>query len=439
MTLASPFALKSEGVSDLQSNASDHLRSPLGPGSGSKPRGLGIQYQGLDYFCRPTTIARALEKVYFANGVAPCSVPPSPSLPRLGTRSPEVGSTGLGSSQLSAAWIPIFEISRPSWFDDPSTTFATKTNTAEAGPKSHSSFPSATRSPLVGLFPNFNMYEETSRVVFFSDVVGPAHNVGNLGAGSQVLKDSQAGCSTALPSASPSGYSRLDYPLISSLSSLCESPSLTPSSSPSSEDKSSLDRNSETTSSLLSTDVESIGPSDRLLLTPRRCHQYTFPTVENLESSRTRSTAVEQQSLSIKEETDRASDVLDPLDSPLFNAHLGVGIEDLHRRAQHYRQRHPGQTIDRAWFSAFAGKLTREGKPMDEFRCYVFGCSQINQREDHILTHVSTHAGDRPFACRPQWVIHRPQFILVSADWTLLQLDNVPAPSRMQTARIEPT
>ncbi|TFY81808.1 hypothetical protein EWM64_g2199 [Hericium alpestre] len=86
-------------------------------------------------------------------------------------------------------------------------------------------------------------------------------------------------------------------------------------------------------------------------------------------------------------------------DTPVFDTHLGVGVDDLIRRADRYRRRFPGQEIERHWFLLYAGKLTEDGQAMDDYRCYVTGCSKTNKRRDHILVHVGSHVSERPFAC----------------------------------------
>ncbi|TFY72114.1 hypothetical protein EVG20_g911 [Dentipellis fragilis] len=86
-------------------------------------------------------------------------------------------------------------------------------------------------------------------------------------------------------------------------------------------------------------------------------------------------------------------------DTPVFNAHLGVSELDLVRRANRYRKRHPGQEIDRRWFLVYAGKLSSGGQPIEDYRCYIEGCSKTNKRRDHILVHVGSHVSERPFAC----------------------------------------
>ncbi|KAA1466300.1 hypothetical protein DENSPDRAFT_831107 [Dentipellis sp. KUC8613] len=94
-------------------------------------------------------------------------------------------------------------------------------------------------------------------------------------------------------------------------------------------------------------------------------------------------------------------------DTPVFNAHLGVSELDLVRRASRYRKRYPGQEIDRRWFLVYAGKLSSEGQPLEDYRCYVEGCSKTNKRRDHILVHVGSHVSERPFACSHWYVGHQ--------------------------------
>ncbi|PCH41140.1 hypothetical protein WOLCODRAFT_99912 [Wolfiporia cocos MD-104 SS10] len=85
--------------------------------------------------------------------------------------------------------------------------------------------------------------------------------------------------------------------------------------------------------------------------------------------------------------------------SPVLNAHLGIELEDLRRRAEDFRRRNPGLDIDKTWLQAYAGRLSQRGELLDDYRCYVNGCSQRNKRRDHILVHVGSHVEHRPFQC----------------------------------------
>lgn len=86
-------------------------------------------------------------------------------------------------------------------------------------------------------------------------------------------------------------------------------------------------------------------------------------------------------------------------DSPILNAHLGVHIDELVQNADRYRMRHPDCEIDKKWLLSYAGKLSERGELLDDYRCYVKGCTQVNRRRDHILVHVGSHVDQRPFAC----------------------------------------
>ncbi|KAF7983898.1 hypothetical protein HWV62_18262 [Athelia sp. TMB] len=85
--------------------------------------------------------------------------------------------------------------------------------------------------------------------------------------------------------------------------------------------------------------------------------------------------------------------------SPVLNAHAGIDLVDLLVKAARYRARCPGQDIDNNWLMAYAGKLTKEGALLDDFRCYVNGCNQTNKRRDHIVVHVGSHVDQRPYRC----------------------------------------
>ncbi|EAU84519.2 hypothetical protein CC1G_00038 [Coprinopsis cinerea okayama7 len=95
------------------------------------------------------------------------------------------------------------------------------------------------------------------------------------------------------------------------------------------------------------------------------------------------------------------SDHLPPIDlgSPVFDAHRGIELEDLKARAERYRLRNQGREYDKRWLLSFAGKLSNKGELIEEFRCYVVGCQQVNKRRDHILIHVGAHLDQRPFKC----------------------------------------
>lgn len=86
------------------------------------------------------------------------------------------------------------------------------------------------------------------------------------------------------------------------------------------------------------------------------------------------------------------------LGSPVLNAHAGISLEYLRRKADEYRTDNQCD-IDKNWLQAFAGRLSEHGELLNEFRCYVNGCDQTNRRRDHILVHVGSHVEHRPFSC----------------------------------------
>lgn len=94
-----------------------------------------------------------------------------------------------------------------------------------------------------------------------------------------------------------------------------------------------------------------------------------------------------------------SNDALVSPDTPMFNMHQGVSECDLQRRANRYRRRYPGRSLDRHWLSRYAGKLNKDGKAIEEYRCYISGCAQLNKRRDHIIVHICSHVNERPFAC----------------------------------------
>ncbi|KAH9951674.1 hypothetical protein B0H21DRAFT_801020 [Amylocystis lapponica] len=85
--------------------------------------------------------------------------------------------------------------------------------------------------------------------------------------------------------------------------------------------------------------------------------------------------------------------------SPVLNAHLGISLDDLRKRAEDFRQCNPGMELDKTWLQAFAGRLSQRGELLEDYRCYVIGCTQRNRRRDHILVHVGAHVEHRPFQC----------------------------------------
>lgn len=87
------------------------------------------------------------------------------------------------------------------------------------------------------------------------------------------------------------------------------------------------------------------------------------------------------------------------LGTPVFDAHRGVDIDELRLKAERYRLRNPGRIYDNNWLASFAGKLSDRGELINDYRCYVAGCTQVNKRRDHILIHIGSHLDQRPYAC----------------------------------------
>jgi len=98
-------------------------------------------------------------------------------------------------------------------------------------------------------------------------------------------------------------------------------------------------------------------------------------------------------------------------DTPVFNMHEGISEHDLQRRANRYRRRYPGRSLDRHWLLKYAGKLNKDGKAIEDYRCYITGCAQVNKRRDHIIVHICSHVNERPFACR-YWLLRFRSFSL---------------------------
>ena len=100
----------------------------------------------------------------------------------------------------------------------------------------------------------------------------------------------------------------------------------------------------------------------------------------------------------------RGLDLPVDLGTPVLDAHRGIEIEELKAKAERYRLRNQGRDYDKRWLISFAGKLFMRGELIEEFRCYITGCGQINKRRDHILIHVGAHLDQRPFKCRHWYV-----------------------------------
>ena len=96
-------------------------------------------------------------------------------------------------------------------------------------------------------------------------------------------------------------------------------------------------------------------------------------------------------------------------DTPVFNMHEGISEHDLQRRANRYRRRYPGRSLDRHWLLKYAGKLNKDGKAIEDYRCYITGCAQVNKRRDHIIVHICSHVNERPFSCR-YWLLRFRSF-----------------------------
>ncbi|KAI0307251.1 hypothetical protein B0F90DRAFT_1686637 [Multifurca ochricompacta] len=134
---------------------------------------------------------------------------------------------------------------------------------------------------------------------------------------------------------------------------------------------------------------------DNSLFTPVVQETSNAPTSANL-------VAVSSSSFSSRD-TSSNSRALSPLvspDTPMFNIHEGISEYDVQRRAHRYRRRYPGRKLDRHWLLKYAGKLNKDGKAMEDYRCYISGCAQVNKRRDHIIVHICSHVNERPHTCR---------------------------------------
>ncbi|KAJ7179377.1 hypothetical protein C8R46DRAFT_1345740 [Mycena filopes] len=143
---------------------------------------------------------------------------------------------------------------------------------------------------------------------------------------------------------------------------------------------------------------------------PRRCTQgpifsdhSTFPPMSGVPNVISRPRVVKRKSstqdVAITKTGKKHTRPISP-DSPILDAHRGITQAELEARAYRYRQRNPGvEHIDQQWFASFSGQLSAAGEMIHGFRCYVVGCTQVNKRRDHIVTHVGSHLNERRFKC----------------------------------------
>ncbi|KAJ7283911.1 hypothetical protein C8J57DRAFT_1710212 [Mycena rebaudengoi] len=88
------------------------------------------------------------------------------------------------------------------------------------------------------------------------------------------------------------------------------------------------------------------------------------------------------------------------LGTPVLDAHHGITQVELGAKALRYQQRNPTVLdLDKRWLASFAGKLSVHGQLLDDYRCYVVGCTQVNKRKDHMIVHVGSHLDHRPYKC----------------------------------------
>lgn len=92
--------------------------------------------------------------------------------------------------------------------------------------------------------------------------------------------------------------------------------------------------------------------------------------------------------------------------TPAWSAHGGIELEVLSSFFASYmaQNANPGTDVDKRWMLSFVGKLSPSGEKLAEYRCYVNGCTQVNKRRDHILTHLHSHLDYRPFRCQTWYV-----------------------------------
>ncbi|KAG6878255.1 hypothetical protein C0993_010027 [Termitomyces sp. T159_Od127] len=75
------------------------------------------------------------------------------------------------------------------------------------------------------------------------------------------------------------------------------------------------------------------------------------------------------------------------LGTPVFDAHRGIDIDELRSKAERYRFRNPGRIYDNNWLASFAGKLSDQGELINDYRCYVAGCTQDLLKRHTVRAH----------------------------------------------------
>ncbi|KAJ6516181.1 hypothetical protein C8R45DRAFT_810691 [Mycena sanguinolenta] len=86
--------------------------------------------------------------------------------------------------------------------------------------------------------------------------------------------------------------------------------------------------------------------------------------------------------------------------TPILDAHRGITQAELEAKAARYQQRNPGvEDFDKRWLASFSGKLSAAGEMIEDFRCYVVGCTQVNKRRDHMAVHIGSHLDQRQYKC----------------------------------------
>ncbi|KAG6833797.1 hypothetical protein H0H87_011731 [Tephrocybe sp. NHM501043] len=81
--------------------------------------------------------------------------------------------------------------------------------------------------------------------------------------------------------------------------------------------------------------------------------------------------------------------------TPVLNAHLGIGLDELLSRAERYRLRNPGRIYDNNWLASFAGRVSERGEYIKGYRCYVEGCSQDLLKRHSARAHGTQTARKR--------------------------------------------
>ncbi|KAI0068831.1 hypothetical protein BV25DRAFT_1833976 [Artomyces pyxidatus] len=258
--------------------------------------------------------------------------------------------------------------------------------------------PQTTVSPVVGLYPDFNMYDLASNTADRPTGIDPARLVASGPTRRILEEDTKSPLAKTVPEVlklmvwKPSPLEQIDR--LASSNHICQN---TASSAvePAFEDEFRMFVHSpDPTSSVLRMEKSSY-----FSRSPRKSGAVSTWLRTVLQHSNSVSPSMKLDPSPILPATTELREAPPSPDTPIFDAHLGVDLRDLQHRANRYRRRYPGAGIDRSWLLLYAGKTAKDGSSTENYRCYVSGCSQTNKRRDHMVVHVGSHVGERPFVC----------------------------------------